>query len=324
MGIMDAAQQSSTRAAPAGWQVAASLAAVYLIWGTTYFALKVGIEGAGPYFLVGTRFLVAGLLLLAWLRSRGHALPSARQWRGASLLGFLLLAVSLGNVTNAERWVSSGATVALISGMPLMTAIWSGVFGRWPRPLEWGAIALGALGTLVMVTGQDLSANAFGTVLIVTAMLSWSFGSLLSQRIESPPGAMGFAAEMLAGGSMLLMCSAARGESWAMPTAPRVWGAWIYLVVFGSLIAFSAYRFLVDRVSPTLASTYAYVNPPVALFVGWRLGRESFSSHVLFGLPIVLIAVALHGWIQLRANGERSAAAMGREGQPIAHAEEHG
>ena len=295
---------SATRNARAGqpvWLVAGSLAAVYLIWGTTYFALKVGLEGAGPFYLLGTRFMVAGGLLAAGLRLTGHDLPSVQQWLGASLLGTLLLVVGLGSVTVAERWVSSGAAVALISLLPLAVALWTGVFGSGPRRLEWAAIALGGLGTLIMVTGHDLRASPAGTLLILLAVASWSFGTVVSSRIETPHGAMGFAAEMLAGGVIALGVSAALGESWAPPASPRVWWAWSYLIVFGSLIAFSAYRFLVERVSARLAATYAYVNPPVALLVGWGLGNESFSPHVLVGLPIVLAAVGLHGWIQFRS-----------------------
>jgi drug/metabolite transporter (DMT)-like permease len=111
---------------------------------------------------------------------------------------------------------------------------------------------------------------------------------------------MGFGAEMLTAGLMALVVSAALGEHWTIPHVPRVWWAWMYLVVFGSLIGFSAYRFVVERASPSLAATYAYVNPPVALLVGWWLGKETFSTNVLIGLPVVLGAVALHAWIQTR------------------------
>jgi drug/metabolite transporter (DMT)-like permease len=289
-------------AAPATWLVGVCLFSVYVIWGTTYFALKVGLEGAGPYFLIGTRFLAAGFPLMAWLRFRGHPLPRLRQWRGATIIAFLLLVVSLGNVTVAEKWVSSGAAATLISLLPLVVALWSVAFGHRPRPLEWVAIGMGFAGTIVIVTGHELRANAQGTVLILIGISAWSLGSLLSRRIETPPGAMGFAAEMLAGGAMALLLSLLFRESWALPHASRVWWAWGYLVVFGSLIAFSAYRFLIEHVAPTLAATYAYVNPPVALLVGWALGNESFSANVLLGLPIVLASVGLLAWAQIRGS----------------------
>lgn len=288
---------------PPAWLIAACLLAVYVIWGTTYFAIKVGIEGSPPFFLVGTRFVVAGGLLLVWQLLRGRPMPTAKQWRGAALLGFLLLVVGNGGVAVAERWVSSGATVALISVMPLATALWSGAFGEWPRRMEWTAIALGGVGAVVMLMGRDLQGSLVGTLVILLGTTCWSLGTVLARRVDIPHGPTGFGAEMLAAGLLALTVSALLGEHWALPQSPRVWSAWVYLVVFGSMIGFSAYRFVVERASTTLASTYAYVNPPVALLVGWGLGNESFSPNVLLGLPIVLGAVALLAWVQARAKG---------------------
>ena len=293
-----AAAASASR--PAGWLIAACLFCVYVIWGTTYFAIKVGVAGSPPFFLIGTRFALAGSVLLVWQLARGRPMPSLRQWRNAALLGFLLLVVGNGGVAVAERWVSSGATVALISIMPLATVLWSGLFGQWPRRLEWVAIALGGVGAVVMLLGRDLQGSLIGTSIILCGMTCWSLGTVLSRRLDVPHGPTGFGAEMLTAGLMALIVSAFSGEHWALPQAASVWWAWAYLVVFGSLIAFSAYRFVVERVSPTLASTYAYVNPPVALAVGFGLGHETFSHNVLIGLPIVLVSVALLAWTQAR------------------------
>jgi drug/metabolite transporter (DMT)-like permease len=290
----------SSKRAPT-WQIAACLLAVYVVWGTTYFAIKVGIEGLAPFFMVGTRFVVAGGLLLAWQAVRGRRLPTLRQWGGAALVGLLLLVIGNGGVTVAEHWVSSGATVALISIMPLATAVWSGAFGDWPKRGEWIAIAVGAVGAVVMLMGRDLQASLAGTLIILFGTTCWSFGTVLSRKLDIPHGPTGFGAEMLAAGVMSLAVSAALGEHWALPDTARVWSAWGYLVIFGSLIAFSAYRFLVERVAPTLAATYAYVNPPVGLCVGWWLGGETFSVNVLLGLPIVLTGVALQTWMHTRA-----------------------
>jgi drug/metabolite transporter (DMT)-like permease len=285
---------------PSALLVGACLLAVYIVWGTTYFAIKVAIEGIAPFFLVGTRFVVAGVLLLGWQALRGAPLPTARQWGGAALVGFLLLVVGNGAVSVAEHWVSSGATVALISTMPLATALWSGAFGEWPRRAEWIAIALGGVGAAIMLLGRDLQGSIIGTLLILFGTISWSLGTVLSRRLDIPHGPTGFGAEMLTAGLMGLIVSAALGEHWTMPHVAHVWWAWGYLVVFGSLIAFSAYRFVVERVSASLAATYAYVNPPVALAVGWWLGNETFSANVLVGLPVVLGAIALHAWLQTR------------------------
>lgn len=285
---------------PSAWLVGACLLAVYIVWGTTYFAIKVAIEGIAPFFLVGTRFIAAGVLLLGWQALRGAPAPTAKQWGGAAVVGFLLLVVGNGTVSVAEHWVSSGATVALVSIMPLATALWSGAFGQWPRRAEWSAIALGGAGAAIMLLGRDLQGSITGTLLILLGTTSWSLGTVLSRRLDVPHGPTGFGAEMLTAGVMGLGISAALGEHWAIPQSPHVWWAWGYLVVFGSLVGFSAYRFVVERVSPSLASTYAYINPPVALFVGWWLGSETFSPNVLLGLPVVLVAVALHAWIQTR------------------------
>jgi len=206
--------------------------------------------------------------------------------------------VGNGGVTVAERWVSSGATVALISATPLATALWSGAFGQWPHRWEWLAIGLGAVGAAVMLMSRDLHGSIPATALILLGITCWSLGTVLSRRLDVPHGPTGFGAEMLSAGVIALVLSAVLGEHWVLPAAPKFWWAWGYLVVFGSLIAFSAYRYVVERVSPTLAATYAYVNPPVALLVGWWLGDESFSASVLVGLPIVLSAVALLAWIQ--------------------------
>jgi drug/metabolite transporter (DMT)-like permease len=285
---------------PSALLLGACLLTVYIVWGTTYFAIKVAIEGFAPFFLVGTRFVVAGVLLLGWQALRGASLPTARQWGGAALVGFLLLVVGNGAVSVAEHWVSSGATVALISTMPLATALWSGAFGEWPRRAEWIAIALGGVGAAIMLLGRDLQGSIIGTLLILFGTISWSLGTVLSRRLDIPHGPTGFGAEMLSAGLMGLIVSAALGEHWTMPHVAHIWWAWGYLVVFGSLIAFSAYRFVVERVSASLAATYAYVNPPVALVVGWWLGNETFSANVLLGLPVVLGAIALHAWLQTR------------------------
>jgi drug/metabolite transporter (DMT)-like permease len=297
--------KNASQSRPAAWLIAACLLAVYVIWGTTYFAIKVGIEGVPPFFLVGTRFLAAGGLLMGWQVLRRQKLPTLVQWRGAAVVGFLLLVAGNGLVAVAEHWVSSGATVALISTTPFVIALWSGAFGNWPRRLEWVAILIGGIGAAIMLTGRDLQASAIGTIVILIGIACWAFGTVLSRHIDLPHGPSGFAAEMLTAGVLAIIVSATLNEHWTLPHTSRVWWAWSYLVIFGSVIGFSAYRFLVERVAPTLAATYAYVNPPVALAVGWWLGNEKFSPNVLIGLPVVLCSVAMHAWIQTREHASR-------------------
>ena len=155
-----------------------------------------------------------------------------------------------------------------------------------------------------MLMGRDLQGSIVGTLVILLGTTCWSLGTVLARRMDIPHGPTGFGAEMLTAGLLALAVSALLGEHWALPESPRVWWAWGYLVAFGSMIGFSAFRFVVERASSTLASTYAYVNPPVALLVGWGLGNESFSPNILLGLPIVLGAVALLAWVQARTQGD--------------------
>ncbi len=272
------------------------LAAIYVVWGTTYLAIRIGLEELRPFYMLGTRLLVAGGGFLLVLMMLGTPLPTRKQWLNAALLGTLMLVIGIGCVSVAEQWVSSGAAVALISINPLCTALWQVLFGRKPTPLEWVAIVIGAVGTVVMVMGQDFQASLLGTAIILVGVACWTLGTSLAHKLDVPHGGMGFAAEMLTAGVIALVVSAAFGEQWNVPHTGHVWAAWGYLVVFGSLIAFSAYRYIVDRVSATLATTYAYANPPVALFVGRWIGEEHFSANTFIGLPIVLIAVALHAW----------------------------
>ena len=282
--------------------IVACLLAVYILWGTTYFAIKVAIAGFDTFFFVGTRFIAAGSLILAWQLLRGAPMPTAAQWRGAALIGCLLLLAGNGTVALGEHWVSSGAAVALISSIPLTTAAWSCLFGERPARLEWLAMGVGTLGILVMLLGQDLRASPQGVAVLLGGSICWSLGTVLARRVDLPAGATGFGAEMLCAGIGGFLVSALAHESWAFPGAIRPWAAWGYLVVFGSLIGFSAFRFLVERVSTTLATSYAYVNPPVALFIGWWLGHEKFSPQLLMGLPVVLGAVGLQAWAHTRAD----------------------
>lgn len=283
-------------ARPSLLMVGLCLAAIYIVWGTTYLAIRIGLEELRPFFMLGTRLVVAGGGFLLVLMMLGTPLPTRRQWLNAAFLGTLMLVVGIGCVSVAEQWVSSGAAVALISINPLCTALWQVAFGRKPTALEWVAIVIGAVGTVVMVMGNDFQASLLGTAIILVGVACWTLGTSLAHKLDMPHGGMGFAAEMLTAGIVALILSAAFGEHWSIPHTTRVWTAWTYLVIFGSLIAFSAYRYIVDRVSATLATTYAYANPPVALFVGWWIGEEHFSANTFIGLPIVLIAVALHAW----------------------------
>lgn len=277
-------------------RIAAALATVYVVWGTTYFAIKVALESFEPYFQMGTRFIVAGGALYAWLRLREVRAPTPRQWLHCALLGTLMLGGGTGLVAVAEQSISSGAVTVLIAFVPLWMAALARFFGKAPGATEWTAIAIGTTGVVVLTLGQEFRASPSGTLAIVCGTFFWAFGSLLSKRLDIPQGWMGFAAEMLAGGLVLLAISALLGEHWTLDGTRAAWLAWAYLVVFGSLIGFSAYMYLVQTVSPTLAASYAYANPVIALAVGAWLGGERIAPQTLIALPIILAAVALLAW----------------------------
>lgn len=276
-------------------RVTAALATVYLVWGTTYLAIRFALESFAPFWQMASRFALAGGLLFAWLALRGTPMPTARQWRHATLVGTLMLGGGMGLVATGQQWISSGATTVLIAVMPVWLAIWQGVFGRWPGRRDWLGIAIGTAGVVVLASGSEFRASPAGLAAIVGATMCWSLGSLLSTRLDVPDGPMGFAAEMLGGSLVLLVASAALGEHWTMPwqARPAALAAWAYLVVAGSLLAFSAYMFLMARVRPALAGSYAYVNPVVALGVGAWLGGETVAPQTLLALPVILAAVAV-------------------------------
>ena len=280
---------------PLGPRVALALATVYLVWGTTYLAIRFALESFAPFWQMASRFLLAGGLLFAWLAIRGTAWPSARQWRDASTVGALMLGGGMGLVATGQQWISSGATTVLIAVMPVWLSLGGGGVGGWPGRRGWLGIALGTAGVLVLAGGAEFRASPAGLAAIVGATLCWSLGSVLSTKLDVPKGPMGFAAEMLGGGVVLLAISAALGEPWTPPweARPQALAAWLYLVVAGSLVAFSAYMFLMARVRPALAGSYAYVNPAVALCVGAWLGGESVAPQTLVALPVILVAVAI-------------------------------
>lgn len=267
-----------------------SLAAVYVIWGSTYFAIRVAVAAWPPWLLVGTRFMTAGLILLLFLRLRGAALPTRRQWLHATLVGLLLLGGGNGLLTVAEQWVSSSLAAAIVATAPLWVALFAGLSGQWPARLEWLGIVIGFGGVVLLNLEGELRANPVGALVLLAAPLCWALGSMLSRRLTLPDGAMGTAAEMLTSGALITAGGLLSGERLTAMTAPAA-GAWLYLVVFGSLVAFSAYMYLIRNVRPALALSYAYVNPVVAVGLGMALGGETLSWIGLAGVGVILAGV---------------------------------
>lgn len=291
---------------PAVWTILLAFAAVYVIWGSTYLAIRFAIETLPPFLMAGSRFVVAGAVLYGWARLRGQPAPPRVHWRSAALLGALLLVGGNGGVVWAEQRVASGLAALLVSTVPLWVVVLEGlgprvVRGARPgRPVLLG-VAAGLAGVAWLVGPQDLAGaggvDLLGALVLVGASLSWAFGSLWSRRLPLPASPLlGTAMEMLAGGALLLLAGAVSGEIPRLadidPSA-RSLLALLYLVLFGSLVAFTAYVFLLRHVATSKVATYAYVNPVVALLLGWTLAEEPLTGRTLAAAAVILGAVVL-------------------------------
>ena len=272
----------------------AALFALYFIWGSTYFVIRVGVESWPPLMMAGLRFFVAGCILFTFLLLRGHKVPTLKQWMAAGAVGILLLSVGNGLVTVAEHMqVPSGIAAVMVATVPLFTLCFSRLWGMPNSRLEWTGVAIGLFGIVLLNTGSNLEGNPWGAALILLASLSWAFGSVWSSRLPLPAGLMAGAAEMIIAGVVLLVASRVTGEHLTVTPSLHGFLALGYLVVFGSMIAISAYMFLLKTVRPAVATSYAYVNPIVAVLLGITFAGESLSPVEWVALGVILCAVLL-------------------------------
>jgi drug/metabolite transporter (DMT)-like permease len=272
------------------------LAATWLVWGSTYLAIKYALISFPPFLQMGSRFLFAGLLLAAWMRWRGAPWPNRLQWRNALVVGTLMLGGGMGGTAHAEVSVGSGLVVAFIAVVPLIIALLNLIWGIVPTKLEAIGIALGLVGVLMLTQGSGFQASPAGLAAISIACVCWSAGSVsvLSQRaLPLAPGAMGFASEMICGGVVLLVLAAVSGESLVWPPALQATAAWFYLVVFGSLIAFNAYMLLLARAPAALAASYTFVNPVIAMLLGVWIAGETVTRFEWYAVTVILAGVLM-------------------------------
>ena len=289
------------RTTPIDGVLIACLAATWLVWGSTYLAIKYALLSFPPFLQMGSRFLVAGGLLMAWVKWRGGAWPTRRQWLHALIVGALMLGGGMGCTAFAEQSVGSGLVVAFIAVLPLMIAALNGLWGVVPTRREMAGIAVGLGGVLMLTQGAGFQASGAGLLAITIACVCWSLGSVLSQRrFPLAPGASGFASEMLCGGAVLMVMAAWRGETLAWPPLPVAVAAWGYLVVFGSLVAFNAYMILLARAPASLAASYSYVNPVIAMLLGVAIAGEVVSTFEWAAAGTVLAGVVLMLWPKSR------------------------
>lgn len=268
-----------------------ALAGVYLIWGSTYLAIRIGIESYPPFLMAAIRFPIAGGLMFAFLRWRGVAAPTRRQWFNCLATSALLLGLGNGLVCYAEQTVPSGIAAVAVASVGLFMAIFAGLYGQWPNRLEWLGLIVGFAGVIVLNLGNGLRSSPLGAAALVLAAIGWAFGSIWSRRRDMPAPAMGAAAQMLCGGIPLGLLALAGGER--MPHLPSLHAtlALAYLIAAGSILGFTAYVYLLHNVRPALATSYAYVNPPVAVLVGVVLGGESVHALDIAGTVVILAGV---------------------------------
>ncbi|MFL5350404.1 MAG: drug/metabolite exporter YedA [Hyalangium sp.] len=278
-----------------GW-LAFCLFALYVIWGSTYLAIHWALQGGFPPLLLGgLRFTLAGALLFTALRLKGEPTPGLRQWGAGAFTGLLLLTMGNGCISFAQQWVPSGV-VALISGsVPLWAALFGGLYDRqWPGRAERWGLALGFFGIAVLNKGGELGEHWGAVLALLAAPVAWAFGSVWGRRSPSMPrGLMGTATQMLCAGVMLVALSLSLGERLPGVPEPRAVASFFYLVGFGSLIAFSAYGYLLRHARPAVATSYAYVNPAVAMVLGMGLGGETPGPYAFVAMAAILAAVVL-------------------------------
>ncbi|UYK80529.1 drug/metabolite exporter YedA [Xanthomonas sacchari] len=283
-------------AAPArGGFVVLALFLVYVVWGSTYLAIRFALEGGAPPLSVvsGTRFVIAGSVLYAVLRWRGVPAPTRAQWRPLAMLGALMLVCGNGLVVLAERQVSSGLAAVAVASVPLWMALFGTLRGHHASRGEWLGIVVGFAGVVWLNAGSSLNASPMGLVLLLIAPVGWAFGSVWSRGRDLPMPFMAAAGQMLCGGVMLVAIGLLSGER--LHTLPSAQGmlAVAYLCVFGSIVAFTAYVWLLQNVRPALAGSYAYVNPVIAVALGSWLGSERFSASDFGAMAVILAGVVV-------------------------------
>jgi len=283
---------SSQRAHADRGRIVASMLALYFIWGSTFLAIRLALPGFPPLMMSGLRFVCAGGIFYLVLRLRGEPRPSRVEWFAAFRVGTLLIC---GNalVVVAEQWVSSGVAAVAIASVPLWSVLFAGLWGRWPGKGEWVGLAVGLVGVALLQSGGELRASPAGAIVLLLSAITWALGSMWSRRLPIPSGLMAAATEMLTGGAVLLCVAVLRGERMAAMPGVQPLAAFVYLVVFGSIVAYSAYTYLLAKVRPALATNYAYVSPVVAVLLGALVAGERVTGVAVAALVLILAGVAI-------------------------------
>ena len=288
---------------PPTWQTVLAFSIVYFVWGSTFLAIRVGVREVPPFLLAAMRFLLAGVILYLWMRARGTASPSKLEWTSASLLAVLIFVFDYGLLFWAEQRVPSGIAAVMLATIPVFMVLSEILFlGTQRLTLRLAfALLIGIGGVAILVSRSlnfgEVPINTSGAIALVAAAISWSVASALTKKLPLPSSkVMSSAAQMLSGGVLLALASGILGEFRGFHLQAVSRGAWIalaYLVIAGSLVAFTAYVWLIYHESPTKVGTYAYVNPVVAVALGYFVGGESIGTRTILGTLLVLVSVIL-------------------------------
>jgi drug/metabolite transporter (DMT)-like permease len=276
---------------------------VYLVWGSTYLAIRYAVNTFPPFLMAGSRFLFAGVLLYVITRFKVVKSPSLNQWKCASVVGFFLVFCSNGGVSWAEREVPSGVAALLVATVPLWMVVVSWIWKKEekPRGYTWWGMGLGLAGVALLVLPGfsmkgDHSFN-WGVLVLTLTPISWAFGSIYARQADLPSSAfLSISMEMITGGIIQLLGAVLMGEGAGFhlsQVSPASWWAWAYLAVIGSLVGFTSYIWVLLRATPALASTYAFVNPVIAVFLGWAWGGEPLTPMVILAGGMIVGAVIL-------------------------------
>ena len=288
-------------AKPAAWKILLAFGIIYFVWGSTFYAIRVGVNEVPPFLLAAFRFFAAGLIMYGWLRATGTPGPTPRQWLGASFLGMVIFVMDYGCLFWAEKRVPSGIAAVVLACIPVFMTLLEIFFLRTQRLTVRLALSLlvGILGVAVLMNHSlglgEVPIDRAGTLALIFAALSWSVAAIVARRIPLPPSkAMSAGAQMLTGGAQLFILAAITGEFKgfrASAVSSSAWFALIYLIVAGSIVGFTAYVWLLHYESPTKVGTYAYVNPVVAVALGYFIGGEVVGARTVLGTVLVLVSV---------------------------------
>lgn len=299
---MNAIARPVPRAASA-FAISLALAAVYVLWGSTYLAIRFALQGYPPFLLGACRMAIAGALMYGVLRRRGTPPPTRAQWRTLAVLSIFMVLLSNGFVNLAETQVSSGLAAITVASMPLFAGVFAMLRGRHPSRAEWIGLVIGFAGVAWLAAGGALSGSPLGLACLIVAPLAWAWGSIWSRDRDLPAPFMSAAGQMLVGSGWMLVAALLHGERFAgIPSWPAT-GAMLYLVVAGSIFGFTAYIWLLHHVRPALATSYAYVNPPLAVLIGVLIGGEAVTARDLGAMAVILAGVVVITLAKTRAAG---------------------